>query len=302
MAIAALVVADLAESVAEAGFLRNGVRPGQRGRAELLRPPPAGAPVRIRAPVLVGKPAGNSAEKLGGTPAAARPGPPAGTPPEGDQAWFWQAHSPAAAAAGTEAADGRWSAALRTAGDRRARGLGLVDGRALDRIRAAWATPIEAAARRHDLSPALLLAVIAVESGGRAGAVSPKGAQGLMQLVPATARRFGVADAFEPAANIDGGAAYLDWLLGAFGGDVLLALAGYNAGEGAVRRHGGVPPYPETRDYVALVMDAVAAAQALCEAPARGPRLPCRWKAGGGKGPTEQRAGVAPLAAAGRAP
>ena len=71
-----------------------------------------------------------------------------------------------------------------------------------------------------------------------------------MQLIPATARRFGVADAFEPAANIAGGAAYLDWLLHEFGGDVLLALAGYNAGENAVHEHNGVPPYPETRDYV----------------------------------------------------
>jgi hypothetical protein len=283
----ASIATDFSESVAEAGFLRNGLRPGERGRAEVLRPPPPGTPVRIRAP--------------------ARPEAPAAPPPDTNapaapraehQAWFWQVHSPAATAAGMGA--GRWAAALATVGDRRARGLGLVDGGALERIRAAYGVPVEAAARRHGVSPALLLAVIAVESRGRAGAVSPKGAQGLMQLIPATARRFGVADPFEPSANIDGGAAYLDWLLDEFGGDVLLALAGYNAGEGAVRRHGGVPPYAETRDYVALVMDAVAAAQALCEAPdggVGGPRLPCVWKAAAHDG-----TGVTPLAAAARAP
>ncbi|MDZ7710312.1 MAG: lytic transglycosylase domain-containing protein [Roseovarius sp.] len=115
------------------------------------------------------------------------------------------------------------------------------------------------------VSPALALSVIAVESGGRAEAVSTKGAKGLMQLMPATAARFGVADPTIPTENISGGVAYLDWLIGEFGGDVILALAGYNAGEGALRDHGGVPPFAETRDYVPLVLAAFEVARGLCK-------------------------------------
>ncbi|MDT8327724.1 MAG: lytic transglycosylase domain-containing protein [Roseovarius sp.] len=115
------------------------------------------------------------------------------------------------------------------------------------------------------VSPALVLAVIAVESGGRAGAISGAGAQGLMQLMPATASRFGVVDALLPEQNIKGGVAYLDWLLGEFEGDALMALAGYNAGENAVKTHKGVPPYAETRDYVPKVLAAYEVARGLCK-------------------------------------
>lgn len=114
------------------------------------------------------------------------------------------------------------------------------------------------------VSPALALAVIAVESSGRADAVSHAGAQGLMQLIPATALRFGVGDSFDPTENIRGGVAYLDWLLNEFDRDIVLALAGYNAGEGAVRRNNGVPPYAETRDYVPRVLAAWNVARGLC--------------------------------------
>jgi soluble lytic murein transglycosylase-like protein len=101
----------------------------------------------------------------------------------------------------------------------------------------------------------LLHAVIAVESGYDAKALSPKGAQGLMQLMPATAQRFGVADPFDPRDNVRGGALYLKWLLDLFGGDLQLAIAGYNAGEQAVIRAGyRVPPYTETQRYVPRVM------------------------------------------------
>ncbi len=116
-----------------------------------------------------------------------------------------------------------------------------------------------------DVSPALVLAVIAVESGGRTTAESDKGAQGLMQLMPDTASRFGVTDSLSSLQNIKGGVAYLNWLLGEFGGDAVLALAGYNAGEGAVRKHGGVPPYAETRDYVPKVLAAFEVARNLCK-------------------------------------
>ncbi len=131
------------------------------------------------------------------------------------------------------------------------------------------------AAAREDVSLALLLAVIGVESGGRSAARSRAGAQGLMQLMPATARRFGVADAYDPAQNIAGGAAYLDVLLDMFDGDAVLALAAYNAGENAVLRYKGVPPYAETRDYVAKVLANFHGLRRLCATPPRGPREPC---------------------------
>jgi soluble lytic murein transglycosylase-like protein len=101
----------------------------------------------------------------------------------------------------------------------------------------------------------LLHAVISVESGYDAHAVSPKGAQGLMQLMPATARRFGVVDPFDPRDNVRGGARYLKWLLDLFDGDVSLAIAGYNAGEQAVIKAGyRIPPYAETQRYVPRVL------------------------------------------------
>jgi soluble lytic murein transglycosylase-like protein len=112
-------------------------------------------------------------------------------------------------------------------------------------------------AERHDLDPVLLTAVAQVESAFDPLAVSPKGACGLLQLMPETAERFGVGDPFDVVQNIDGGARYLSWLLSRYDGRTDLALAGYNAGEGAVDRHGGIPPYRETRQYVHLVLDGV---------------------------------------------
>ncbi len=118
-----------------------------------------------------------------------------------------------------------------------------------------------------EVSPALALAVMAVESAGRADAVSSAGAQGLMQLIPATAERFGVADSLDPEQNIRGGIAYLDWLMKEFDRDPILVLAAYNAGEGAVKSNRGVPPYAETRDYVPKVLAAWQVAQGLCATP-----------------------------------
>jgi soluble lytic murein transglycosylase-like protein len=111
------------------------------------------------------------------------------------------------------------------------------------------------AARRHGLDPELVMAVVSVESAFRKDAVSPKGAQGLMQLMPATARELGVTDAFDPAQNLDAGTRYLNALLAEFHGDVRLALAAYNAGPNAVKRHRGVPPYRETRQHVEKVLE-----------------------------------------------
>lgn len=109
-------------------------------------------------------------------------------------------------------------------------------------------------AERERVDPKLVKSVMLVESNFNPRAVSPKGARGLMQLMPATARRYGVANSFDPVENIRGGVAYLSDLLDMFSGDVVRALAAYNAGEGAVQRHGGVPPYPETREYVRRAM------------------------------------------------
>ncbi len=115
---------------------------------------------------------------------------------------------------------------------------------------------VRSVAETTSLPPRLLHAVIAAESGYDARAVSREGAVGLMQLMPATARRFGVVDAFDPQQNVSGGAAYLKWLLDRFDGDLELTLAAYNAGEGAVARAGNrVPPYAETRAYVPRVLD-----------------------------------------------
>jgi soluble lytic murein transglycosylase-like protein len=117
---------------------------------------------------------------------------------------------------------------------------------------------VERIAAEQAVPPELIHSVIQVESNYNPNAVSPKGAQGLMQLIPATARRFGVSDAFDPVENIRGGAAYLKYLLGLYGGNYTLALAAYNAGEGAVARYGDVPPYQETRNYVKLVAGRLA--------------------------------------------
>lgn len=111
----------------------------------------------------------------------------------------------------------------------------------------------------YDVEPALALAVISVESNFDATARSPKNAQGLMQLIPATAERFKVKNALDPIDNIKGGLAYLRWLLSYYRGQVALAVAAYNAGEGAVDRHSGVPPYRETQDYVRKVQRLYAA-------------------------------------------
>ena len=138
---------------------------------------------------------------------------------------------------------------------------------ALRRIAQQYGTNITRATQGGPVSPAVVIALIGVESSGQSGAVSPKGAGGLMQLIPETAARFGVQDRFDPAQNIAGGVAYLNWLMATFSGDPLMVLAGYNAGEGAVTRHNGVPPFAETRAYVPKVLAAWQVARSLCLRP-----------------------------------
>lgn len=117
----------------------------------------------------------------------------------------------------------------------------------------AFDSHIRNAAQVHGISEGLIKAVMHTESGFNTNARSPVGAQGLMQLMPATARRFNVSNSFDPQQNIHAGAQYLAWLLKRFNGNVQLALAGYNAGEGNVAKYGGIPPFRETQDYVRRV-------------------------------------------------
>lgn len=176
--------------------------------------------------------------------------------------WFWEKVPPGYAEAGTLRFDEALGILSKPPSGQRAPSYRLQD---LQDIATAQGQHILTATIGTNVSPALVLAVIAVESGGRRTAVSEKGAQGLMQLIPDTAARFGVADSLSEAENIRGGVAYLDWLLKEFGGDPILALAGYNAGEGAVKANKGVPPYAETRDYVPKVLAAYDIARGLCK-------------------------------------
>jgi soluble lytic murein transglycosylase-like protein len=112
---------------------------------------------------------------------------------------------------------------------------------------------VDRIAAQHQISAQLIHSVIKVESNYNPNAVSSKGAQGLMQLIPSTARRFGVSNSFNPVENIQGGAKYLKYLLDLYSQNYPLALAAYNAGEGAVAKYGGVPPYVETRNYLIQV-------------------------------------------------
>lgn len=128
-----------------------------------------------------------------------------------------------------------------------------IDWGATKLFTSAYATQIASAAARYDVDPALVRAMIHAESGFDPNAVSPKGAMGLMQLMPATASDMGVNDPFAAQQNIDGGVKYLAQLLERFKGNVTLAAAAYNAGPGAVTKYGGIPPFAETRTYVERV-------------------------------------------------
>jgi soluble lytic murein transglycosylase-like protein len=117
----------------------------------------------------------------------------------------------------------------------------------------AYKSEISSAAQQYGVEEAVVRAIIHAESAFHPNAMSHKGAQGLMQLIPGTAARFGVTDPFDPAQNIRGGVAYLAWLMQRYSSNLSLVAAAYNAGEGAVDRNGGIPPYSETQRYVERV-------------------------------------------------
>ena len=189
--------------------------------------------------------------------------------------WFWSEVSPSK----TAASSARWAAVLKVIEQGRRKGKAVFGSRGTaERIVQNYGEYLQREAKRRNVSVPFLIAVIAVESNGNATAKSPVGARGLMQLMPPTAARFGVSNSYAPSQNIRGGAHYLDWLLRRFRNDAVLALAGYNAGEGAVDKHRGVPPYSETRDYVAKVAGAFSAARMLCKKPPSSPREPCELR------------------------
>lgn len=178
--------------------------------------------------------------------------------------WFWDDVSPDLSASGP----GRLQLALRSINNAPAdKPVAKPRLQTLQQIANTHGLDILRATVGTDVSPALVLALISIESAGQPQAESHAGAVGLMQLMPATAARFGVTDRTDPADNIKGGVAYLAWLMKHFDNDPVLVLAGYNAGEGAVRDNAGVPPYAETRAYVPKVLAAWTVARGLCLTP-----------------------------------
>ncbi|WP_025063005.1 lytic transglycosylase domain-containing protein [Sulfitobacter guttiformis] len=224
---------------------------------KFVQPPKAGARKRVNvqinrpAPSLIPEPAA----QLAPSGALERTN-------RGQYDWFWAKVSPEASQSGPGRLDiamtALSSATSRVPAPRLQHMQDIAKLHGIDILRSTIGTKV---------SPALALAVISVESSGRVDAVSSAGAQGLMQLMPDTAIRFGVTDSNVPQQNISGGIKYLDWLMGEFANDPILVLAGYNAGEGSVRKHAGVPPFPETRDYVPKVLAAFQVAKGLCKTP-----------------------------------
>ncbi|MDA0223601.1 MAG: lytic transglycosylase domain-containing protein [Proteobacteria bacterium] len=182
----------------------------------------------------------------------------------GQTDWFWESISPKL----SDGAPGRFQeAVLKIVTAPADKVVPTPRAQDLRQIALTYGTEILLATLGKKISPALVLAMITTESGGRQDAESGAGASGLMQLMPATAARFSVTDIKDPAQNIKGGVAYLEWLLEKFDGDPILALAAYNAGENAVIKNGGVPEYAETRAYVPKVVAAFQVARALCKTP-----------------------------------
>ena len=254
-----ILTALLAGAFAVGAAQAEGPKPFPDFQAKRVKPPKKGAVGRINVqidPAAQAAPAAAAAAVAPAVAAAAAPAAP------GSYDWFWTKISPKADSAGP----GRLDLALTTLAGadspvpspRLQHMQDIARARGIDILRSTIDTQV---------SPALVLAVITVESAGKPDAVSRAGAQGLMQLMPDTAARFGGTDSLVPSDNIAGGVKYLDWLMQEFDRDPILVLAGYNAGEGSVRKHAGVPPFAETRDYVPKVLAAFQVAKGLCLTP-----------------------------------
>ncbi|MFP7570308.1 lytic transglycosylase domain-containing protein [Marivita sp. S2033] len=224
--------------------------------AKRVKPPKAGSRKRITVQI-----APRAAEPA--VPAAAAIAQPRAGGAE-TLAWFWNDISPSLAAKGPGRLD---PALVRLSNPPSGQGVSAPRLQDLQNIASRHGRDILLNTVGTRVSPALALAVIAVESAGKVDAQSSVGAQGLMQLMPATAERFGVTDSLSPAQNIKGGVAFLDFLMQKFDNDVILVLAGYNAGENAVVKNNGVPDYAETRAYVPKVLQAFQTAKGLCLTP-----------------------------------
>lgn len=247
-------------------FKRVGVDQNQSGRRITVQIDPAAQAAALNA--LPKVPLRDADAAAGAAPIAPN------APSTADYAWYWDLVNPARANVSGQF-DAALSALSQGPGGAQVPAPRLADMQTLAQT---YGTDILRATIGTEVSSALVLAVMAIESGGRVDAVSPKGATGLMQLIPATAARFGVADSTVPAQNIAGGVAYLNWLMAEFNRDPLMVLAAYNAGEGAVRANDGIPPYAETRDYVPKVLAAWTAAAGLCATPPMLTTDPCVFK------------------------
>ena len=254
-------IALLSGALMAAPLCAQGAKPFTDFSAKRIKAPKPGSRPRIGIQI---DPEEQAAALRRPAPAAEAAKPSAGLVPKspGQYDWFWDKVSPDVAQSGP----GRLQTAMATlagASDQinsprmqQMQDIAKING--IDILRSTIGTQV---------SPALVLAVITVESAGKVDAVSRAGAQGLMQLMPDTAARFGVIDSLAASQNITGGVKYLNWLMEEFDRDPILVLAGYNAGEGSVRKHAGVPPFAETRDYVPKVLAAFQVAKGLCKTP-----------------------------------
>lgn len=260
--------------VSLAGMLLAGAAEAQV-QFKRVKPPAAGTKKRITIQVTAPWPPPLPEKKEEAAPSVSVSAPKSPSAGETEHAWFWDVISPKLDEADPERIETALAHLNAYKTESSAYGI---SAKRMEKTAATHGLSILKATLGKSISPAFVLAIIEVESGGKVLAKSNKGAQGLMQLIPDTAKRFGVQDVGDPTQNITGGVKYLDWLLKKFKGDPLFALAGYNAGENAVLKNSGIPPYAETRAYVPKIVAAWGIARQFCITPPRQVRDGCVLK------------------------